>query len=155
MATLQIAMKFGLCAWFREGGTSFLCGEVRWQRKRGNDKVGNSFSTSLRHEPLHGTLLGSVRRLSELVVLLVLVVVAVTAPNVWNLRLRRKFRDVHHGGLVNPSGSIGSRIPRIPWVPWEALHFGPLGTNEHSTKKDSNKYIIRFQVLSQLSVVGK
>ena len=39
--------------------------------------MGNSFSTSLRHEPLHGTLLGSVRRLSELVVLLVLVVVAV------------------------------------------------------------------------------
>ena len=37
----------------------------------------NSFSTSPRHEPLHGTLLGSVRRLSELVVLLVIVVVAV------------------------------------------------------------------------------
>ena len=37
----------------------------------------NSFSTSLRHKPLHGTLLGSVRRLSELVVLLELVVVAV------------------------------------------------------------------------------
>ena len=37
----------------------------------------NSFSTSLRHKPLHGTLLGSVRRLSELVVLRVLVVVAV------------------------------------------------------------------------------